>query len=221
MTEPVKSSAADYPRRRARARATRARILKSARDLFLERGYVATSINAIAERADVAPETIYSTFGTKRALLAEVVDVAIAGDADAPPVMEQAWVADLRAEPDVRRRLAILTSNGAALLARRADLDAVVSAAAASDPDIATLRDTGKAQRLAGQRALLGMVIGSSRLRDGLDLDAAADTLYAVGSPETYQLLVIDRGWTTERFARWYAETLERLLLAHGPESGR
>ncbi len=196
-------------------------MLEAARELFLERGYVATSVNAIAERADVAPETIYSTFGTKRALLGEVVDVAIAGDPDAPPVMDQAWVTELRTEPDIRRRLAILASNGAALLARRAAIDGVVSAAAASDPEIAALRDVGKAQRLAGQRALLGMVIGSSRLRDGLDLDMAADTLYAIGSPETYRLLVIDRGWTTERFARWYAETLERLLLADPSQPDR
>lgn len=218
MTEPVKSAPADYARRRARARVTRARILEAARDLFIERGYVATSVAAIAGRADVAPETIYSTFGTKRALLAEVVDVAIAGDPDAPPVMDQAWVTELRAEPDVRRRLGILASNGAALLARRAAIDGVVAAAAASDPDIAALRDAGKARRLAGQRALLEIVAGPSGFRDGLSLDAAADTLYAIGSPETYRLLVVERGWTQERFTRWYADTLERLLL---PDTGR
>jgi len=188
-------------------------MLDAARALFIENGYVATSVGSIAERADVAPETIYSTFGTKRALLAEVVDVTVAGDVDAPPVMEQAWVAALRAEPDARRRLAILASNGAALLARRAAIDHVVAAAAASDPEIATLRDTGKAQRLAGQRELLRIVAGASGLRDGLDLDVAADTLYAIGSPETYRLLVVERGWTTDRFARWYADALERLLL--------
>jgi AcrR family transcriptional regulator len=214
MTDPVKPLAADYPRRRARARVTRARMLDAARDLFIENGYVATSVGSIAERADVAPETIYSTFGTKRALLAEVVDVTVAGDVDAPPVMEQAWVAELRAEPDTRRRLAILASNGAALLARRAAIDHVVAAAAASDPEIATLRDTGKAQRLAGQRELLRIVARSTGLREGLDLDVAADTLYAIGSPETYHLLVVERGWTTDRFASWYADTLERLLLS-------
>jgi AcrR family transcriptional regulator len=196
-------------------------MLDSARDLFIERGYVATSITAIAERADVAPETIYSTFGTKRALLAEVVDVAVAGDADAPPVMDQAWVTELRTEPDVRRRLAILASNGAALLARRAAIDGVVSAAAASDPDIAALRDSGKAQRLAGQRELLRIVAGQSGFRDAMDLDAAADTLYAIGSPETYRLLVLERGWSAEKFTIWYAETLERLLLADAPEPDR
>ena len=40
-----------------------------------------------------------------------------------------------------------------------------------------------------------------------------ADVLYAIGSPETYRLLVEDRGWSAARFERWYADTLKRLLL--------
>ena len=213
MTEPVKPQTADYTRRRARAKATRARILEAARKLFIERGFVATTVDSIATRADVAAETIYSTFGTKRALLAEVVDITIAGDVAAPPVMDQAWVRQMQAEPDPHRRLAILATNGAAILARRAAIDAVVSAAAASDPGIAFLRDSGKAQRLAGQRELLRIVAGTSGWRSGLDLDGAADATYAIGSPETYRLLVAERGWSAKRFDRWYAETLERLLL--------
>jgi AcrR family transcriptional regulator len=213
MTNPVKPKAADYKRRRVRAQATRARVLDAARVLFIDRGYVATTVDSIAKLADVAPETIYSTFGTKRSLLAEVVDVTIAGDVVAAPVLEQGWVQEMRSEPDAHRRLAILASNGAAILARRAAIDAVVWAAAASDPDIAALRDSGKAQRMAGQRHLLRIVAGTTGLRDGLDADTAAGTLYAIGSPETFRLLVAERGWSAARFVRWYAETLERLLL--------
>ena len=69
MARPVKpTGTAEYPRRRARATATRARVVEAAMALFIERGYVATTIDAIAERADVSAETIYSTFGNKRAL---------------------------------------------------------------------------------------------------------------------------------------------------------
>ena len=213
MTDPVKPRTADYKRRRARAEATRSRMLDAAHDLFIERGYVGTSIGSIAELADVAPETIYSTFGTKRALLAEVVDVTIAGGGAAGPVLDQPWVRAMRSEPDPSRRLDILASNGAAILARRAAIDGVVSAAAASDPELAVPRDTGKAQRLAGQRELLRIVAGSSGWRQGLDLETATDTLYAIGSSETYRSLVVDRGWTDTQFARWYATTLARLLL--------
>ena len=69
------------------------------------------------------------------------------------------------------------------------------------------------AQRFAGQRELLRIVIGSTGLREGIDLETASDILYAVGSPETYRLLVVDRGWSGAHFERWYGETLERLRL--------
>ena len=204
----------DYPRRRQRARATRVRVLDAARTLFIERGYVATTIDAIAERADVSPETVYATFGNKRSVLSELVDVAIAGDIEPVPIIERDWVQEILAEPDLRRRLRLLAGHGRSILERRADIDDVVRGAAAADPDIAALRDLGITQRRAGQGELLRVVVGSAGLRDGLDLDAAADILYAIGSPETFRLLVVDRGWSPTRFEAWYADALERLLLA-------
>lgn len=202
----------DYPRRRRRAEATRGRVLDAARDLFIERGYVGTTIEAIATRADVAPETVYATFGNKRAVLSAVVDVSIAGEADPRPVLEQGWVQELREEPDPHRRAAILGRQGTAILERRHAIDEVVRGAAASDPEIAALRDRGKAQRRAGQLELLRLVIGDASLRPDLDLETAADILYAIGSPETYRLLVIDRDWSPARFKGWYAAGIEALL---------
>ena len=214
MPVPVKQSrTSEFPRRRERARATRMRVLDAARALFIERSYVATTIDAIAERADVSSETIYSTFGNKRALLSELVDVSIAGDVNATPILERDWVREMREEPDPRRRLRMLARQGRSILERRSAVDEVVRGAAAADPDIAALRDLGKVQRLAGQREFLRIVVGSTGLREGMDLETAADILYAIGSPETYRLLVVDRGWSGARFERWYGDTLERLLL--------
>jgi AcrR family transcriptional regulator len=218
MPGPVKPpSGHDYPRRRERARATRRRVLEAARTLFVERGYVATTIDAIAARADVSSETVYATFGTKRSLLSELVDVSIAGDDDATPILERDRVQMIRDEPDPRRRLWMLAALGRSILERRADVDEVVRGAATADPDIAALRDHGKAQRFAGQRELLRIVVGATGFRAGMDLETAADILYAVGSPETYRLLVVDRGWSGAQFELWYGETLERLLLDPEP----
>lgn len=214
MSEPVKpSSVPAYPRRRQRAQATRARVLETARGLFIERGYVATTIEAIAGDADVAPETIYASFGNKRALLAEVVGRSISGESADVPLMAQAWVQELRDTPDPHRRVLILAANGRAILERRHAIDEVVRSAAASDPDIAALHESGKAQQFAGQRELLGMVIGDARLRPGIAFETAADIVYALGSPETYRLLVVDRGWSGDRFERWYGESIERVLF--------
>lgn len=223
MAGSVKSSSPDrYPRRRERARATRARVLEAALALFVERGYVATTINAIAERADVSPETVYSTFGTKRSLLSELVDISIAGAVDAPPILQHDRVQTIRAEPDPHRRIRLLAGYGRSILERRAAVDDIVRGAAAADPEIAALLERGKVQRFEGQRELLRIVVGATSLRDGMDLETAADILFAIGSPETYRLLVVDRGWDATRFERWYGETLERLILEPSrPGSGR
>ena len=188
-------------------------MLAAAQALFLERGYVSTTVEAIAERADVSAETIYSTLRNKRSILAELVDVSIAGGQGQPPVLEQAWVQAMRDAPDPRARLGILARNGRAILERRAALDDVVRSAASTDPEIATLWQRGKDQRRAGQRELLRIVIGTDGLRAGLDLEQATDALYTLGSPETYRLLVVDRGWSPEAFETWYADALRLLLL--------
>lgn len=200
------------PRRREQALATRRAVLDAAQALFIEGGYVATTIEAIAAHARVSPETVYATFATKRSLLTELVDRSISGD-DAAPVLEQMWVQEMREEPVRRHRLQILASNGRTILERRAALDEVVRGAASADPEIMALWVRGRAERLAGQRQLLGIAVGESDLREGLDLVTAGDILYAVGSPETYGLLVIDRGWSGAQFESWYAQTLERLLF--------
>lgn len=179
----------------------------------MEAGYVATTIEAIAARAGVSPESIYAIFRNKRTLLAALVDVSIAGDDAAAPIVQRDWVEAIHAEPDPRARLGILARNGRRILERRTAIDEIVRGAAAADPEIATLREAGKRQRHAGQLELLRIVVGSAQLRAGLTLAAAADILFAIGSPETYRLLVVDRGWSGSRFERWYEDTLARLLF--------
>lgn len=204
----------DSPRRREQARATRGRVLDAARELFVEGGYVATTIEAIAARAEVSPETVYATFKNKRSLLSDLIDVSIAGD-DAPvPILERAWVNEMRNEPDPRRRLQILARNGRLILERVAPIYEVLRGAAAADPAIASLWELNKGQRFAGQRELLRILTERNPLRKGLTVKMAADILFAIGSPEAYRLLVVDRGWSTDRFESWYADALAILLLA-------
>jgi AcrR family transcriptional regulator len=214
MSRTVKPRRAyDSPRRRQQALATRRAVLEAARELFIQRGYVATTIDAIAAGAAVSPETVYATFKNKRSLLSQLLDVAIAGD-DAPvPILERPWVRQLRDEGDPRRRLRLLARNGRLILERTAPVYEVLRGAAAADPEIASLWEQAKAQRLAGQRELLGIVTERAPLRHGLPATTATDILFTIGSPETYRLLVVDRGWSADRFERWYADALARLLL--------
>jgi hypothetical protein len=110
-------------------------------------------------------------------------------------------------------KLLILAKNGRLILERVAPIYEVLRGAAAADPEIASSWELHKSQRFAGQRELARIVGAGGSLKKGLSADAVGDTLFAIGSPETYRLLTVDRGWSPDRFERWYADTLSRLLL--------
>jgi AcrR family transcriptional regulator len=204
----------ESPRRREQARATRRAVLDAARELFVELGYAATTVDAIASLAGVSPETVYSAFKNKRSVLSELLDVSIVGDEAPVPLLERAWVQQMRDEQETKRRLAILARNGALILARIAPIYDVLRSAATVDPEIAVVWERYKTQRFEGQRLLLGILLRGAGLRPGLTRGAAVDTLFTIGSPETYSLLVRDRGWSQAQFERWYKDSLARLLLA-------
>lgn len=213
MERKVKARAYVSPVRRARADATRRAVLDAASDLFVERGYVATTIEAIAAAAGVSPETVYATFRNKRTLLERLVDVTLAGD-DAPvPILERPWAARLARTHDPRRAFGILASNGRGILERVAPIYAVLVGAAEADAGARAVLDRYRDQRFAAQRELVRMIARRHALRPGLSVAAATDLVFTIGSPETYRLLVGDRGWSPARWQRWYADTLERLLI--------
>lgn len=201
------------PARREQAATTRRRILAAALELFEADGYVATTIGAIGERAAVSQETVYASFGTKRALLGVLIGVTLAGDDADVPILERAWVRRLRDETDPARQLRLLARNGRRILERITPLYVVLQGAAAAEPDVAEALDRYAEQRFAGQRALLDVLIANRRLRPGLSRAKAAEILFGVGSPELYSLLVLGRGWSPARFEAWYADALNRLLF--------
>lgn len=202
----------DSPQRREQARATRRAVLEAARRLFLERGYAATTLQAIADDASVSVATVYSAFGNKRTVLKELVDVSIVGDDEPVAVIDREWVATMRAEPDRARRVRIFAANGRRILERRSAVDAVVRAAAASDPEIAELWDDLRRQRREGQGNLLMLVAGAEGVRPDLGVEEAGDILFAILSPEIFLTLVEERGWTPERYEAWTVEMIEGLL---------
>lgn len=202
----------ESPQRREGARATRLAVLEAARTLFLERGYGATTLQAVADAASVSVATVYAAFGNKRTVLKELVDVSIAGDDEPVAIIDRPWVAKLRAEPDRARRVRMFAANGRRILDRRSAVDAVVRAAAATDPEIGELWDDLRRQRREGQGRLLSLVAGAEGVRAGLHPEEAADILYAVLSPETYLTLVGERGWAPERYEAWTVEVIEGLL---------
>jgi len=223
MSEPVNPPGAPVPPspaassartpRRPKAQATRRRIRDAARRLFVELGYVATTIEAIAGEAGVAVPTVYLAFGTKRALLAELLDIAAVGDEEPVAVLERPWVDELRHDPDPQGQLRRWVRGGRHIAARVAPLWEVARNAAPADPDIAAQVQHYKTLTLQAHRYFVTVLAANGRLRDGLDPQRAADIVFGLLSHELYRLLVIEQGWAPEDWERWVADTLAAQLL--------
>ncbi len=197
----------------ARTRLARAAVVDAARTLFLERGYGATTIEAISGLADVPVATVYRLFSSKHGILKSLLDQSIVGDDRDVPMVDRPPVRALLAEQDPKQQLAGFVALTAGVNAAVAPLYRVLVSAAGNDADAAALRDTLTSQRHQGPRRIARALARAGALRSGLRERDAADIIHALLSPELYRLLVIDRGWTTERYQPWLTETLIQQLL--------
>jgi AcrR family transcriptional regulator len=188
-------------------------VVEAARRLFDERGYAATTIEAISERSDTPQPTIYRLFTSKLGILKAVIDVAIVGDDDDVAMADRPQVRELLAAADPHQQIAGFAALLRDLMARTAPVHRLLADAARSDADAAELLAQIARQRQEGQHRVARSLARSGALREGLRERDAADVIHALASPEVYGLLVHDRGWSGARYERWIADTLRQQLL--------
>lgn len=212
MTE-VKSRRYVSALREDRARATRRAVLDSARTLFVERGYVATSVDEVARLAGVAKPTVFASVGSKRELLKQLRDVALAGDDQPIAVRDRPWFQEMLEEPDQRCTLRLHVRNIRQIYDRYARIERVLLQAAGADPEMRELWQVNEEQRMAGSHMVAASLAAKGPLRTGVDEQSAAELLWVLASGDLYLRLVDDRGWPPARYEQWLADTLTRLLL--------
>lgn len=213
MAGPVKSSRSyQSPKRRAQAAATRAEIAAAAHDLFVQRGYVSTTLVDIAGAAGVAVPTVKLAYGTKRALLRAAWDRALGAGPDPRPTHEQDWFVHMLATSDPREHLRLKVAGSVPASSRVAPLVEVIRAAAQADPEIAAMWEELQADSRETQRNTVHALQRLDGLRDDLTEDEAVDLLYTLNHG-TYHTLVDRLGWSPERYQRWLTHTLIEQLL--------
>lgn len=199
--------------RRRQAGETRRRILEAAELLFAERGYAPTTMHAIAAGAGVAPDTVYASFGSKRAVLHGVVEMRVGVDEQQEALVERAGPRSALAETDVRKLLSAFAAEVAEILERASVVGHVLRSAAAADADAAGLLREMEDSRWASLRSFARAVAGRARLRRGLDISRAGTVIWVLASPDVHRLLRIERGWSAAEYAGWLADSLVRTLL--------
>ncbi len=197
--------------REEQAQETRLRIRKSARRLFAAQGFTETTITQIADDAGVAPQTIYAVFGSKGAIVGEMLqDLETSADIDA-------WVAKMIAEGDPHRQLRIFVSMNRTLFEKGAPI-LRAAMAARNEPEVATLIERGDGNRRAGTTQLTQMWSHKEALRKGLEPADAAERLWLLTSVEQYLLATDGLGWSIDRYEQWLGDLLDQELLQPEPQ---
>lgn len=196
------------PRRLSAAAATRTAILDSARELYVERGYVNVTVAQIASAAGVAPQTVYASTGGKAEILRELLIPAIQD-----PNAERTLIAV--SNSDDPGEIIDLTACGTRLAheAHWKMLEALVPECR-TEPTAATVLEAGNAQYVAALEVIVGRLVELNALRPGLTEDKARDLLWFYVGQDAWFSLVSHRGWTFDDAEHWLAAEAKRALLA-------
>jgi AcrR family transcriptional regulator len=199
------------PLRQAQIRQTEERIIAAATELFLADGYVATTLEAVARRAQVGARTVYVRFGTKAALFNRVVDVAIVGDTLPVDVLSRDWAQAAVTAPTAAERIAAGAAIGRQIMERTGALFAVAQQAAAVEPLIAGFWQQGREQSRHAQAVFWTRMAEDGLLDPRVDLAWVIDTASILGSAETYLLITRLLGWDLDQYENWLITTSARL----------
>jgi AcrR family transcriptional regulator len=193
--------------RQRQAHETRRRIVAATRQLLEAGGYAGTTIEAVARQAEVSVQTVYAVFGSKTGILVELLNQATFG-ADYEETVQQTLE---ERDPEARLR-------GAARIARKihdaqkAGFDLLRGAGVVA-PELARLEQERERIRYERQEQMIVSLRGAKRLRHELSYRIARDILWTLTGSEIYRMLVRERGWSSQKYQDWLADTLVRALL--------
>lgn len=201
-------------RRQAYARLTRSAVVHAARRLFVEHGYLATSIKAVAIEADVSEQTVYRLFDDKAGLLRAVLLAAVGVEDEANALREGPLASAVAAAPSPSERLRLVAHAAHDAYVRGlAQLERTVTSAATADERVAALARDMAVQRYEDTRSLVTAVLGDAEL-EGIGLDDVVDYVYAVESSPVYLTLTVERDWPTSQYVAWFVDMFERMFLS-------
>jgi AcrR family transcriptional regulator len=200
-------------RRQEQARQTRLQIVEAARVLFIERGYAGATLESIAQRASVAVETVYASFGNKRAILSKLIDVSLVGDDLPIPLLGRQGPQAVQHETDQHRQIELFVNDIYEIMSRMSPIFDIMRVASKTEPDISEMLQNMLNARVQGMMTFVRALMKNSPLQGGLTPEEAAETVWALTSSELYALFITNRGWSEKQYKQWMINTLEKLLL--------
>ncbi len=193
--------------RQRQAGDTRLRIVEATRQLLQSEGYAGMTVEGIAQRAEVSAQSVYAIFKSKTGILTELLDQATFG-----PDYEDAVQKALSArDPETRLRLAAPIARQIHD-AQSATFDLLRGAGVVA-PALAKLERQRERLRYERQERMIISLRDAGRLRPELDHTTARDIFWMLTGRDVYRMLVRERGWSSQKYEGWLADTLVQSLL--------
>lgn len=188
---------------------TRSDILQTARRLFAENGYVATSIGDIANEAGVAVQTIYARLGSKRGMLAALLELI---DEESGVRDAAATILTANSPHDALRGQIRLTRD---LQERCGDLVGALLNAAPVEPELGDTIAEGMRRHRYGARLTIDRIAELGGLRSSLSPHNAAAVLSASTTHDAWHELVQAHGLSWHDAEAALTDALTQALLDH------
>jgi AcrR family transcriptional regulator len=198
------------------ARRTRRHIVAAAAELFVERGYAGTTIDAVADRAAVSRRTVFSSVGSKVELLKTAWDWAVVGDDRPIAVVDRPEIARMRAERDPATLVRMWVRQVLDVGYRVAPLALVLARAVDVDPEAAALQESIDVERRLGASYFVSGLDAIGGLRPDVSVEEGADMAWTLMNPLWVLRLREDRGWDDDRVHAWLVRLTRASLLADG-----
>jgi AcrR family transcriptional regulator len=201
----------DSTRRQEQARQSRLSVIRAAQRLFVEQGYGRTTMADIAAAAGVSVETVYAAFGNKPTILHRAWDITIGGDDEDVIFHERPEIQAIRNEPDLAKRLMLHAAMSTATARRMVPFLRALQGAAGTEAAAAEMLAEIGRQRLAGMTVMAGEAAATGQL--AVSEEECRDVMWSYTDGGMWHQLVVERGWTDERFAEWLGRTWVEALV--------
>jgi AcrR family transcriptional regulator len=199
------------PVRDEQAARTRARILESASQLFLERGYARTTMKEIADRAGVARDTVHAVFGNKAKVLTSLIDLRLVPDESVANITQRPELQDVKTETDQRTQIERFADFIAGVSTNLRPVFEILRTASAVEPEMATVFEEMDRYRMRNMQRYARWFAARGPLR--VSTRRAGEIIWTLASPDVGRMLCDELGWTEAEHARWLADALIRTLL--------
>lgn len=181
--------------------------------MFEQRGYANTTIEAIGQKAGVAPETVYAVFGSKPVLLRTVVETTLVGDYESTPFFERPFIQETLRQTNPQLLVQHFAGDMYQIMTRMSPVFSLLRSTAKTDSEIMALLHKILKNRQEGMAVFVNGLQKVTPLRESISQKQAVDTVFALSSAEVFDLLTQDMGWSKEQYIDWLSGTLRRLLL--------